>query len=77
MNTITILGPSGDHLVRYDLDAGTSVDLTLDGSTIIGEVRQMTETDRRLVDPEYLAKQVASLTDAVNQLILDALMGGM
>lgn len=61
---------------EYDLDAGTFTVWAADGKTV-ATTRPITEGERLTLDPLAPTRQVASLTDAVNQLILDALMGGM
>lgn len=75
MANFTFLRSDG-QLAQYDLDAGTYAICDPSGAATTAP-RPITDEERRSVDPNYLNEQVASLTAALDQLILDALMGGM
>jgi hypothetical protein len=66
----------GNCTAEYDLDTRMFTRYEADGSTV-AETRPMVDAELREVGIDPQAEQVASLNDAVNQLILDALMGGM
>jgi hypothetical protein len=69
----TIIASTGSR-IDYDTDAGTVTRWTEDGSAI-AESRPMSNAERQHFEADALPDKVASLTAAVDQLILDTLMG--
>lgn len=65
---------NGDCRAEYDTDADTYTRWLPDGVTI-DEQRPLTAGERTFLLPPATQAQLDSLTDAVNQLVLDALMG--
>lgn len=64
----------GNCRAEYDTDANTYTRWTPDGSAIDVQ-RPMTDAERESELPPVTHQQIADLTDAIDQLILDSLMG--